>query len=136
MDTGFDLRSVGGADAYLRTCPSRNVLELLGNKWTALVVPALGRRGPMRFGELRRALDGITQKSLTQSLRMLERDGFVTRTQYPSIPPRVEYALTDLGLRASILLDGLREWAEENLAEVLAARAAFDARAAEEAGRP
>ena len=129
MDTNFDLRSYGGANAYLRTCPSRDVLGMVGNKWTILIVPALCN-GPMRFGELRRLLDGITQKSLTQSLRTLERDGFVTRTQYPTIPPRVDYALTDLGFRASTLLEGVRRWAESNLADVLTARAAFDARIA------
>ena len=128
MDTTVELGEFESADAYLRNCPSRNVLEMLGNKWTLLIVPAL-RNGPMRFGELRRLLDGITQKSLTESLRRLERDGLVTRTQYPTIPPRVEYALTDLGLRAAGLLEGVWKWAESNLADVLAARAAFDSRA-------
>ncbi|WP_130509670.1 winged helix-turn-helix transcriptional regulator [Krasilnikovia cinnamomea] len=128
MDTGVDLRVRGGADAYLRGCPSRDVLDMIGSKWTVLIVPAL-REGPLRFGELRRRLDGITQKSLTQTLRTLERDGLITRTQYPTIPPRVEYALTDLGLRAVALLAGVRDWAEANLADVLAARAAHDARA-------
>jgi DNA-binding HxlR family transcriptional regulator len=124
-----DLREFGGADAYLRTCPSRNVLDMLGNKWTTLIVPGL-RDGPLRFGQLLRLLDGITQKSLTQSLRHLERDGLVTRTQYPTIPPRVEYALTDLGVRACDLLESMRTWAEENLLEVLEARAKYDARPA------
>lgn len=133
MNTFPDLRSYGGADAYLRGCPSRNVLEMLANKWTTLIVPAL-HGGPMRFGELRRRLDGITQKSLTQALRILERDGLVTRTQYPTIPPRVEYALTDLGFRACDLLLGLRQWAEHNLGEVMAAREAFDARSTDRAG--
>jgi DNA-binding HxlR family transcriptional regulator len=129
VDTIADLRRYGGADAYLRTCPSRNVLDVLANKWTTLIVPVL-RGGPVRFGELRRRLDGITQKSLTESLRRLERDGLVTRTQYPTIPPRVEYALTDLGLRACDLLEGMRQWAEHNLHQVLEARARFDARTA------
>jgi DNA-binding HxlR family transcriptional regulator len=88
VDTIVDLRESGGADAYLRSCPSRDVLDVIGSKWTVLIVPALLDR-PLRFGELRRRLDGITQKSLTQALRHLERDGFVTRTQYPTIPPRV-----------------------------------------------
>jgi DNA-binding HxlR family transcriptional regulator len=124
MDTIPDLRKHGGADAYLRTCPSRTVLDLLANKWTTLIVPAL-RGGPMRFGEVRRKLDGITQKSLTQTLRNLEQDGLVTRTLYPTIPPRVEYALTDLGHSASALLEELRSWAEQHMAEILAARAAY-----------
>jgi DNA-binding HxlR family transcriptional regulator len=125
MYTTTDLRQYGGADAYLRTCPSRNVLEVLANKWTTLIVPAL-HGGPMRFGELRRRLDGITQKSLTQALRGLERDGMVTRTLYPTIPPRVDYALTDLGRSVSALLEDLRDWAEKHMAEILAARETYE----------
>lgn len=105
-------------NAYLRTCPSRQVLELLGSKWVVLIVPML-RAGGMRFGELRRQLDGITQKSLTQTLRNLEHDGLVTRTVHPTSPPSVEYALTDLGHSAGDLLEQLRLWAETNLAEIL-----------------
>ncbi len=127
MDTIGDLRQFGGADAYLRSCPSRGVLDLIGGKWTVLIVPALLDR-PLRFGELKRRLDGITQKSLTQVLRQLERDGFVTRTQFPTIPPRVDYALTPLGHRAAGLLGLVRDWAEDNLADVLTARADYDAR--------
>ena len=127
MDTIADLREFGGADAYLRSCPSRDVLDVIGSKWTVLIVPALVDR-PMRFGELRRRLDGITQKSLTQALRQLERDGFVTRTQFPTIPPRVDYALTPLGHRVAGLLGLVRDWAQEHLVEVLSARARYDAR--------
>jgi DNA-binding HxlR family transcriptional regulator len=127
VDIMADLREFGGADAYLRSCPSRDVLDVIGSKWTVLIVPALIDR-PMRFGELRRRLDGITQKSLTQALRQLERDGFVTRTQYPTIPPRVDYALTPLGRKVAGLLGSIRDWAEENLVEVLTARAHYDAR--------
>ncbi len=127
METIPDLRQYGGADAYLRTCPSRTVLEVLANKWTTLIVPAL-RGGPVRFGVLRRRLDGITQKSLTQALRSLERDGLVIRTLYPTIPPRVEYALTGLGHSASGLLEAMRSWAEEHMADILAARAAYQER--------
>ncbi len=127
MDTIADLRQFGGADAYLRSCPSRGVLDVIGSKWTVLIIPALIDR-PLRFGELRRRLDGITQKSLTQALRQLERDGFLRRTQYPTIPPRVEYALTSLGHRAADLLNAIRQWAQDNLVEVLAARARYDSR--------
>lgn len=136
MDTIVDLRQFGGADAYLRSCPSRDVLDVIGSKWTVLVVPALIDH-PMRFGELKRRLDGITQKSLTQALRQLERDGFVTRTQYPTIPPRVDYALTPLGHKVAGLLSSIRDWAQENLVEVLTARAHYDSRSATEtAGEP
>jgi DNA-binding HxlR family transcriptional regulator len=124
METVPDLRQYGGADAYLRTCPSRTVLDVLANKWVTLIVPAL-RGGPMRFGLLRRRLDGITQKSLTQALRSLERDGLVTRTVYPTIPPRVDYELTALGHSASGLLEQLRAWAEIHMADILASRAKY-----------
>ncbi|WP_433890326.1 winged helix-turn-helix transcriptional regulator [Streptomyces sp. CA-111067] len=127
MDTTHSLRGYGGADAYLRNCPSRTVLDVLGSKWTVLIVPSL-TSGPMRFGELRRRLDGITQKSLTQALRHLERDGLVTRTVYPTIPPRVDYALTPLGEEASALLESLRAWAEDHMTDILTARTAYESR--------
>ena len=82
-----------GSDQIARytNCPLRTVLEGLANKWTLLVmVPLRRREAPIRFNELRRALDGITQKMLTQTLRTLERDGLVSRTVYPTVPPRVE----------------------------------------------
>lgn len=131
MDTTTDLRQHGGADAYLRGCASRTVLDVLANKWTMLIIGALGG-GPMRFGELRRRLDGITQKMLSQTLRMLERDGLVTRTVYPTIPPRVEYAHTDLGRNVGELLDAIRIWSEAHIVEILTARAAYN----EQVGRP
>src|SRR6185369_15558089 len=135
VETIVDLRQFGGADAYLRSCPSRGVLDVIASKWTVLIIPALIDR-PLRFGELRRRLDGITQKSLTQALRQLERDGFVSRTQYPTIPPRVDYALTSLGGRAANLLNAIRQWAQDNLAEVLTARAGYDARTSMPTDRP
>jgi DNA-binding HxlR family transcriptional regulator len=129
MDTDCDLRNhPGGADAYLRACPSRTVLEVLSSKWTLLVTGAL-RGGPRRFGELRRRLDGITQKMLSQTLRALERDGLVSRKVYPTVPPQVEYMLTPLGQSVVALLDPIRVWAEDHLQDIVAARAAFDARA-------
>lgn len=131
METIHDvLKHGGGADAYLRDCPSRTVLDVLASKWTTLIVPALWH-GPMRFGELRRTLDGITQKSLTQSLRTLERDGLLTRTVYPTIPPRVEYRLTELGCSTAELFTQLRGWAELHMGDILAARTAYDHRTAE-----
>lgn len=126
--TTTDLRKYGGADAYLRGCPSRAVLDVLANKWTMLVIGALAA-GPMRFGELRRRLDGITQKMLSQTLRALERDGLVSRTVYPTIPPRVEYAHTDLGRNVGTLLDAIRVWSETHINEILTARAAYDQQA-------
>jgi DNA-binding HxlR family transcriptional regulator len=129
MDIIVDLRLAGGADAYLSKCPSRTVLVMLSDKWTLLVLCGLGG-GPKRFGELRRLLDGITHKMLSQTLRTLERDGLVTRTVYATVPPSVEYALTDLGTSATKLMDEIRNWAEEHVNDVLTARTAYDRRVA------
>jgi DNA-binding HxlR family transcriptional regulator len=113
------------ANAYFRECPSRTVLDLLSDKWTLLVICALSE-GPVRFGELRRRIDGVTQKMLTQTLRGLERDGLVVRKVYPTTPPSVEYSLTRLGKGSVELMHHLREWAERHVGQVLAAREEFD----------
>jgi DNA-binding HxlR family transcriptional regulator len=121
MDTTSEVLQCEVADAYLSTCPSRTVLDMLASKWVILIVPTL-RAGPMRFGALRRRLAGITQKTLTQTLRNLERDGLVARTVHPTSPPSVEYELTELGRSASDLLEQMRIWAETHLTHVLDAR--------------
>jgi DNA-binding HxlR family transcriptional regulator len=118
-------------DVYLKGCASRTVLEVIANKWTHLVVCAL-RDGPMRFGELRRRLDGVTQKTLTQTLRALERNGLATRTLFPTIPPGVDYELTDLGRSVAGLLDAIVVWSERHSVEISAARERYDAAGAEE----
>src|SRR6266487_529786 len=102
------------------------VLARVGDKWTVLVVSTLGD-GPKRFNELRRALGSISQRMLTLTLRGLERDGLVTRTVFPTIPPRVDYELTDLGRGLSKPVKALGEWAFEHKAEIEAARRRFDA---------
>ncbi len=134
MGTSAEPRELRAIDAYLSDCASRTVLTAVANKWTCLLVSAL-RDGPVRFGVLRRRLDGITQKSLTQSLRQLERDGIVLRTVYPTIPPRVEYSLSDLGCSVITLMDGIKHWSEIHVTEILAARDRYDERA-EEAPKP
>ncbi|MFF2198318.1 winged helix-turn-helix transcriptional regulator [Streptomyces sp. NPDC058157] len=117
--------------AYRRDCPSRTVVEMLANKWVLYVLAALRRQErPMRFSELRRLLDGITQKMLTQTLRALERDGLVHRTVYPTVPPRVEYGLTELGYEAGRLTSAIGAWSVEHARQILTARQDFDARAA------
>lgn len=131
MHTPPDLRPYGGADAYLRDCASRAVLEVIANKWVCLVVGAL-RPGTVRFGELRRRLDGITQKMLTQTLRELERNGLVHRAVYPSIPPRVEYSLTDLGQSVGGLMDAIRVWSETHIDDIQDARERYAEQAARE----
>ncbi|BCH23763.1 HxlR family transcriptional regulator [Mesorhizobium sp. L-8-10] len=101
------------------------ILQRVGDKWTVLVVGKLGD-GPMRFNELRQAVGGISQKMLTTTLRGLERDGFVTRTVFPTIPPRVDYELTDLGRELLVPVNALGEWARQNTARVNEARRRFD----------
>jgi DNA-binding HxlR family transcriptional regulator len=101
------------------------ILQRIGDKWSLLVVRRLGD-GPMRFNELRHAIGGISQKMLTTTLRTLERDGFVTRTVFPTIPPRVDYELTDLGRELEIPVKGLAEWAIINIGRINEARQRFD----------
>ena len=103
-----------------------DVLQRVGDKWTVLVVSQLGA-GTMRFNELRNIIGGISQKMLTTTLRSLERDGFVTRTVFPTIPPRVDYELTDLGRELLIPVQALGDWALKNIDKVNAARERFDA---------
>lgn len=112
-------------NAYAATCPSRQVLDRIGDKWTALVILLL-EDGPRRFSELQRRIQGISQKMLTQTLRNLERDGLVHRTIYPEIPPRVEYALTPLGQTLCGPIAAIVSWAEQNINEVVAARERYD----------
>ena len=101
------------------------ILQRVGDKWTVLVVGKLGERR-MRFSELMAAVGGISQKMLTTTLRALERDGFVTRTIYPTIPPKVEYELTDLGRELLVPVRALSDWARSNMARVDEARRKFD----------
>jgi DNA-binding HxlR family transcriptional regulator len=109
------------------TCPSRTSLAHIANKWTAMVMIVLGG-GRMRFGDIRKAVDGISGKVLTDTLRVLERDGIVERHVYAEVPPRVEYELTDLGRTLYTPLRALGSWAEEYIDDVLVAREAYDAR--------
>jgi DNA-binding HxlR family transcriptional regulator len=103
----------------------REVLSLVGDKWSVLVVAMLGD-GTKRFTELKRTIDGISQRMLTLTLRGLERDGLVTRTVHPTIPPKVEYALTKLGRTLLEPVQALAEWADGNRLEIQAARDRFD----------
>ncbi len=109
-------------------CPVRDVLSRIGDKWSVLVV-ALLRDGPMRFSELRRSVDGISQRMLTLTLRGLERDGLVNRTVTGTTPPRVDYELTDLGRTVLKPILSLADWAEKNRPAIQAARDRFDKQA-------
>jgi DNA-binding HxlR family transcriptional regulator len=104
------------------------VLSRVGDKWTVLVVSTLGD-GPKRFNELRKALGSISQRMLTLTLRALERDGLVTRTVFPTIPPRVDYELTRLGRSLLEPVNELGTWARQHRAAIVDARARFDAAA-------
>jgi DNA-binding HxlR family transcriptional regulator len=105
-------------DPFEQNCPSRRLLDRIGDRWTVLIVVALDS-GSQRFSALGARVGGISQKMLTQTLRSLESDGFVTRTVYPEIPPRVEYELTALGRSLLGPLRALEEWAVENMSEVV-----------------
>ena len=109
-------------------CAAREMLARVGDKWSVYVIHLLGDNDTLRFNELRSQVDGISQRMLTVTLRGLERDGLVTRTVYPEVPPRVEYSLTLLGKTLREIVRGLVRWSGAHLHEVDAAREAYDAR--------
>jgi len=108
-------------DVFNSECPSRQVLDRIADRWTALVIRALSE-GTMRYGALQRRIRGVSQKMLTQTLRSLERDGLVVRKIHPVVPPMVEYTLTPLGRTLIEPLEAVCQWAESHLSELLAAR--------------
>lgn len=113
-------------DAYLAACPCRGVLDLVASKWSTLIIGRL-QNNPHRFGQLKRAVPGITQKMLTQTLRRLERDGLVHREVHVQMrPPQVEYSLTDLGHSVTEPLEAIRVWSEQHLPDVRRARRRFE----------
>ncbi len=116
-------------DVFDPACPTRGLLDRIGDKWTVLVVSALAD-GPLRFGEVKRAIGGAAPKVLTSVLRSLEHDGLVSRRVHTASPLRVEYDLTALGRSLLAVVDGLRQWAEQNMAKVAKARARHAARTA------
>lgn len=103
-------------------CPVRDVLDYVGDKWSMLIVLQLGNQSPLRFGELKTVVGGISQKMLTITLRQLEHDGFVKRVYFPEVPPRVEYSITPLGKSLVEALSQLVNWAKENTGAILNAR--------------
>ena len=105
-----------------------DVIGRVADKWTMLILEALADKGELRFTQVGRAVPGISQKMLTQTLRQMERDGLVQRTVHPVIPPHVDYKLTDLGFGLGEAFCGVWTWAEANLERIEAARASFDAR--------
>jgi DNA-binding HxlR family transcriptional regulator len=119
--------TIGIWDPYTQGCPSRQLLDRIGDRWTVLIVGALDE-GPRRFGEIAGRVGGISQKMLAQTLRSLERDGFVTRTAFPVVPPRVDYELTDLGRSLQQPLLALERWAVDNMDAVASHRDGYDGR--------
>ncbi|MFF5538559.1 winged helix-turn-helix transcriptional regulator [Streptomyces cinerochromogenes] len=113
-------------DAFIRSCPTNQLLGRLSDKWVSLVVSALAP-GPLRYSDLGRKIAGVSPKMLTQTLRALERDGIISRTVTPSVPVRVDYALTPLGASLAGLLTAVKDWAETHFDEVRTARERYDA---------
>ncbi|PWI17353.1 transcriptional regulator [Streptomyces sp. Act143] len=113
-------------DAFIRGCPTNQLLDRLSDKWVSLVVSALAA-GTMRYSDLGRKIAGVSPKMLTQTLRSLERDGILARTVTPSVPVRVDYELTPLGHSLALLLTAVKDWAETHIEEVHEARERYDA---------
>ncbi len=112
-------------DVYIRTCPTRLVLDRLADKWAVLVLGKLDEQ-PVRFNQLKREIDGISQKVLSQTLKKLERDGLVSRSVFATVPVTVEYAITPLGRTLTSTVAALTRWAEENIEAVLQAQQKYD----------
>lgn len=121
----------GRYDVLAAACPTRQVINRVGDRWSLLVLYAL-ENGTLRFQELRRKVDGISQKMLTQTLRNLERDGLVERTIYASVPPKVEYELTPLGTNLSQAIAVIRTWAYDHMNQIEQARMTYDTQHAPE----
>jgi DNA-binding HxlR family transcriptional regulator len=128
VDTNTAVRAPEASSPHEACKAVVETLARVGDKWTVMVVGALSG-GPIRYNEIRRRVEGISQRMLTLTLKGLEQDGLVTRTMYPTIPPRVEYELTELGRKLIVPLRGLYEWALENQPAMLAAREAFQRKA-------
>jgi len=112
-------------DAFNPNCPTRQLLNRIGDKWAMLAMLTLAD-GPVRFNDLRRRIAGISQKMLSQTLKSLERDGLIVRTAFPTVPVTVEYALTPLAAGLIGLMAQITEWAEMHIGQIAAARARYD----------
>ncbi|MEA3103390.1 helix-turn-helix domain-containing protein [Caballeronia mineralivorans] len=123
-DTNIPVRATEASDSHEGCREVVHTLARIGDKWTVMVVGALSN-GPMRYNQIARLIEGISQRMLTLTLKGLEQDGLVSRTMYPTIPPRVDYELTDLGRSLIVPLQSLRNWAVEHRPAMLAAREKF-----------
>lgn len=115
-------------DPYAKDCPSRGLVDRIGDRWTILVIGALAT-GPLRYGGIAEQVSGISPRMLSQTLKGLERDGLITREAHAETPPRVEYALTERGATLRPVLLAVEDWARAHMAEVLASRERFDSAA-------
>jgi DNA-binding HxlR family transcriptional regulator len=115
-----------GWNCYSAACPSRLVLNRLADKWALLILGTLAG-GPVRFNELRRRIEGVSQKMLSQTLKNLERDGLISRRVYPTVPVTVEYAMTDLGTTLADTIIALRHWTATHMDEIVESQLAYDA---------
>ena len=113
------------ADPYSAKCPTRVVLDRIADKWTVLVLGLLSET-PLRFNQLRREIEGLTQKMASQTLKAMERDGLVTRKVTPTVPITVEYSITPLGRTLAATVDGLRLWAQAHIDDVIKAQKRYD----------
>jgi DNA-binding HxlR family transcriptional regulator len=107
------------------SCPIRDIISRFGDKWSLLVITSLQANGTMRFSELQKSIGDISQRMLAVTLRTLEADGFVTRTAYPEVPPRVEYCLSDLGYELLPHLNSLLDWASKNMHRIINSRMSY-----------
>lgn len=128
MKTALSTESQSAGNVFDAACPSRRALELISGKWVPLILPAL-ERGPLRNNELLRGLGGISQKVMTQTLRELERHGLVLREDLGTVPPHVQYSLSELGRSLNVALVALDRWAENHHAALDAAARRHDAQA-------
>ena len=120
------------ANAYSADCPTRQILDRVGDKWAVLIL-LLQRDQPVRFNQLRRTIEGISQKMLSQVLKSLERDGLIRRRAIATVPVTVEYSISPLGTTLAAAVDPLRDWAESHLKEVMVAQRRYDAQRTAEA---
>jgi DNA-binding HxlR family transcriptional regulator len=112
-------------NAYSADCPTRQILDRVGDKWAVLILLLL-RQQPVRFNQLRRSIEGISQKMLSQVLKSLERDGLIRRRAIATVPVTVEYSITPLGVTLAAAVDPLRDWAENHLKEVQTSQRRYD----------
>jgi DNA-binding HxlR family transcriptional regulator len=123
----MDSNNVTDIDWYDRNCPSRQILDRIGDTWSVLIIGSLAD-GPRRYSQLAARIDGVSPKMLTQTLRGLERDGIISRAVFPEVPPRVEYELTGLGGSLLGLVGEMSTWAEKHIGDVIEARDSYDTR--------